>query len=166
MCCKNFWLRIVPFLLALIFSLITVTIFQKVNFEDKSEKNIKPLVKLVSSGGGTGFSGGSKTSPNANTQDKALGYISPETMPVKIISKPRANYTDAARQNQLQGTVTLRVTFLASGEIGAVSSIEDLPDGLTEQAILAARGIKFEPAKINDIPQTVTKQVQYSFTIY
>lgn len=92
--------------------------------------------------------------------------ISAETKPLQIISKPRANYTDAARQNQFQGTVTLRVTFLASGEIGSVSTIEQLPYGLTEQAISAARGIRFEPAMRNGIPQTVIKQVQYSFMLY
>jgi TonB family protein len=88
------------------------------------------------------------------------------TIGVNIIAKPRANYTDAARQNQVQGTVTLRVTFTAGGSIGSISPVSGLPYGLTEQAIAAARGIKFEPAKKNGVPQTVTKQVQYSFTIY
>jgi len=85
---------------------------------------------------------------------------------VTITSKPRANYTDAARQNQLQGTVTLRVTFNSNGTIGSISPVSGLGMGLTEQAIAAARGIRFEPAKRNGVPQTVTKQVQYSFTIY
>ncbi|MBA2620436.1 MAG: energy transducer TonB [Acidobacteria bacterium] len=85
---------------------------------------------------------------------------------VTITSKPRANYTDAARQNQLQGTVTLRVTFNANGTIGGITPVNGLGMGLTEQAIAAARGIRFEPAKKNGVPQTVTKQVQYSFTIY
>lgn len=85
---------------------------------------------------------------------------------VTITSKPRANYTDAARQNQLQGTVTLRVTFNSNGTIGGISPVSGLGMGLTEQAIAAARGIRFEPAKKNGVPQTVTKQVQYSFTIY
>lgn len=85
---------------------------------------------------------------------------------VTITSKPRANYTDAARQSQLQGTVTLRVTFNSNGTIGSIAPVSGLGMGLTEQAIAAARGIRFEPAKKNGVPQTVTKQVQYSFTIY
>lgn len=88
------------------------------------------------------------------------------TVAMKILAKPRANYTDAARQNQVQGTVTLRVTFLANGSIGSISPVSGLPNGLTEQAIAAARGIRFEPAKVNGVAQTVTKQVQYSFTLY
>ncbi|MBA2736364.1 MAG: energy transducer TonB, partial [Pyrinomonadaceae bacterium] len=92
--------------------------------------------------------------------------IRPDLGNLKIISKPRANYTDAARQNQIQGTVTLRVTFLASGQIGKISLVNDLPDGLTEQAIAAARTIRFEPQIVNGKPRTVTKTVQYNFTIY
>jgi TonB family protein len=85
---------------------------------------------------------------------------------VKILSKPRANYTDAARQNQVQGKVVLRVTFSANGSIGGISVISGLGNGLTEQAIAAARGIKFEPAKRGGVPYSVTKPVEYSFTIY
>lgn len=88
------------------------------------------------------------------------------TQAMRIVSKPRANYTDAARTNQVQGTVTLRVTFLPSGQIGSISPVNGLPYGLTEQAIAAARSIKFEPQMVNGSPVAVTKQVQYSFTIY
>ena len=88
------------------------------------------------------------------------------TTAMKIVAKPRANYTDTARQNQVQGTVTLRVTFLANGQIGSISPVSGLPYGLTEQAIAAARSIKFEPQMVNGEPKSVTKQVQYSFTIY
>ena len=85
---------------------------------------------------------------------------------VKILSKPRANYTDAARQNQVQGKVVLRVTFAANGTIGGISVISGLGNGLTEQAIAAARGIRFEPAKRGGVPYSVTKPVEYTFTIY
>jgi TonB family protein len=88
------------------------------------------------------------------------------TVALKITSKPRAIYTDTARKNQIAGTVTLRVTFNANGSIGNIAVISGLPDGLTEQAIVAARNIQFEPAKRNGVAQTVTKQVQYTFTLY
>ncbi len=85
---------------------------------------------------------------------------------MKINSKPRPGYTDAARQNNIQGTVILRVTFLGSGQIGSVSVVKGLPNGLSEQAIAAAKRISFEPAKTNGVGQTVTKQVEYTFSIY
>ncbi|MEO7660657.1 MAG: energy transducer TonB, partial [Pyrinomonadaceae bacterium] len=88
------------------------------------------------------------------------------TQAVKIISKPRPGYTDPARTANIQGTVILRVMFLASGQIGSISSVKGLPNGLTEQAIAAARRITFEPAKRDGVPQSVTKQIEYSFSIY
>ncbi len=112
-------------------------------------------------GNGTGDGTGSRTPPPPPPA-VAVG----PTTGVVITAKPRAPYTDAARQNQFTGTVTLRVTFLSSGQIGSISPISGQPYGLTEQAIAAARQIRFEPAKKNGVPQTVTKQVQYSFTLY
>lgn len=88
------------------------------------------------------------------------------TQGLKIISKPRPGYTDSARQNNVQGTVILRVTFLASGQVGSISAVKGLPNGLTEQAIAAARRISFEPAKTNGVGQAVTKQIEYTFSIY
>ena len=88
------------------------------------------------------------------------------TVGVKIISKPRPGYTDSARVNNIQGTVVLRVTFLANGQVGGVSVVKGLPNGLTEQAIAAAKGIRFEPAKKGGTPYAVNKNVEYSFTIF
>jgi TonB family protein len=88
------------------------------------------------------------------------------TEPFKIISKPRPGYTDAARQNQVTGVVRLRVQFLASGQVGSVSPVSGLPNGLTEQAIAAAKSIKFEPMKKNGVAVGTTKVIEYSFTIY
>ena len=89
-----------------------------------------------------------------------------ESSSIKFLVKPRAQYTDAARANDVQGNVTLRVTFQSNGEIGSISVVEGLPYGLTEQAIAAARQIEFEPKVVNGEPVSVTMPVQYSFTIY
>lgn len=86
------------------------------------------------------------------------------TQPFKIISKPRPAYTSEAKALNIQGTVVLRVTFLASGQIGQISSVKGLPNGLTDQAIAAARRIQFEPAKINGVATTVTKIISFTFT--
>lgn len=88
------------------------------------------------------------------------------TQALKIISKPKAPYTDSARQANVQGSVTLRITFLANGSIGSITPVSGLGYGLTEQAIAAARRIQFEPAKVNGVAQTVTKTFQYAFTMY
>jgi TonB family protein len=85
---------------------------------------------------------------------------------VRILFKPRADYTQPARINEVEGAVRLRVSFLASGEIGEVTPISGLAYGLTEQAIAAARQIKFEPATRDGIAVSVVKIVEYSFYIY
>ncbi|MDQ6787876.1 MAG: zinc ribbon domain-containing protein [Acidobacteriota bacterium] len=88
------------------------------------------------------------------------------TTKIQILSKPRAEYTDAARQNQVTGTVTVKVTFLANGQIGSVTPVNSLPYGLTEKAIAAAKAIKFEPAKKDGVPYSTIVPVQYNFNIY
>jgi len=116
-------------------------------------------------GNGNGNGDGNGDGDGLTVKVKPPTPVGP-TEGVKILSKPRANYTDAARQNQVQGKVVLRVTFAANGSIGSISVISGLGNGLTEQAIAAARGIRFEPAKRGGVPYSVTKPVEYSFTIY
>ena len=126
------------------------------------------------SGTGSGYGGGLGNGNGNGTGDgDGSGADRPPPPPpvgvtqgLKIISKPRPGYTDAARTANIQGTVILRVTFLASGAIGSISPVKGLPNGLTEQAIAAARRISFEPQKVNGAGQTVTKQIEYSFSIY
>jgi TonB family protein len=98
--------------------------------------------------------------------EKTSKSLPSEIKGLKIISKPRAVYTEQAKTDQIQGKVLLKVTFTANGQIGAISTISGLPDGLTEASIAAARNIKFEPATQNGKPITVTKPIEYSFTIY
>ncbi len=87
-------------------------------------------------------------------------------IPLRIISKPQAVYTDLARENGVEGSVRLKVTLRANGEVGEISVLRGLPDGLTEQAIAAARKIDFEPKKVNGVPTSRTVTIDYTFSIY
>jgi len=109
-------------------------------------------------GNGIGNGRGNQTTPESKPTNITAG--------VKILSKPRANYTDFARFYEIKGKVVLRVTFSANGTVGAVAVVSKLPFGLSEQAIAAARGITFEPAIKEGIPYSVTKPVEYTFIIY
>ena len=114
----------------------------------------------IGNGNGNGTGDGSgETGPPPPSRPKVTTNLS-------ITAKPKATYTDAARQNNVQGSVLLRVTFLGNGSIGSISPVKGLPYGLTEQAIAAARRIQFEPKKVDGVGQTVVKQVEYSFTMY
>ena len=101
-----------------------------------------------------------------NSKENNKNSKKEDSIGILLIHKPRANYTEAARQSQIQGTVTLRVAFLSNGGIGSVSPVNALPNGLTEQAIAAAKKIVFIPARKNGTTISITKIVQYSFTIY
>jgi TonB family protein len=86
--------------------------------------------------------------------------------PLVIVAKPRARYTDEARNANLQGTVALRVTLLANGGIGSIVVVKELPYGLTEQAIAAAKKVVFLPKRVNGYPMSVSKTIEYNFNIY
>jgi len=122
------------------------------------------------SGIGSGYGGGNGNGNGNGTGSGGEGAPPPArsvvTQKLSITGKPRPGYTDSARQANIQGTVILRVTFLGSGQIGSISPVKGLPNGLTEQAIAAARRISFQPQMANGVPQTVTKQIEYTFSIY
>jgi TonB family protein len=89
-----------------------------------------------------------------------------KSIPLKIVFHPRANYSDEARKNEINGVVRLKVTFLANGSIGSISVVSGLPYGLTETAITAARKIVFIPSHSGSKHITVSKIVEYRFTLY
>lgn len=94
--------------------------------------------------------------------------LSPDdkTVPLKIISKPRANYTDQARQANVSGKIVIAVLFAANGNVAQTIVIKPLGYGLDQQAVSAARGIRFEPLLKDGKAVSVVKVVEYSFTIY
>ena len=85
---------------------------------------------------------------------------------VRLLFKPEPQYTEEARQNQLTGTVMLRVVFSSEGEVEQIRAIRTLPFGLTERAIAAARRIKFVPAMKGGQAVSVQMQLEYNFNLY
>jgi TonB family protein len=83
-----------------------------------------------------------------------------------LTERPKPSYTDSARTNNVQGTVVLRVVLSADGSVGSISAVRGLPNGLTEQAIAAARRIRFVPAKKDGRPVSVAVTVEYNFSVY
>jgi hypothetical protein len=118
----------------------------------------------MGSGNGTGYGDGPGSGGGTTTNSRPV--VPNQTSPIKILTKPRANYTDLARLCWVEGALRVRVTFLANGEIGSITPVTKLPLGLTKNAILAARKIRFEPAFNEGKPQSVTKIVEYTFTLY
>jgi len=84
----------------------------------------------------------------------------------RLLSKPEPHYSEEARRQGITGTVVLRVVFTSTGEVTQIRAIQQLPFGLTERAIEAAREIKFQPAKKSGRPVSVYMQLEYNFNLY
>ncbi len=65
---------------------------------------------------------------------------------VTILEKPRPDYTPEARAARIEGEVLLEVVFTAGGEVRVRRVRQGLGHGLDENAVAAARRIRFRPA--------------------
>jgi TonB family protein len=81
----------------------------------------------------------------------------------RLLTKPEPSYTEDARKNEISGTVVLKVVFSKSGQVTNIRTVAGLPYGLTEQAIKAARKIKFTPAMKDGQPVSMWMQLEYNF---
>lgn len=86
--------------------------------------------------------------------------------PIKILSKPKPEFTQKAREANVSGAVRLLVGFAADGKVKHILIIKSLGYGLNENAVRAARGIKFEPATKDGKPISVVKMVEYNFAFF
>ncbi len=84
----------------------------------------------------------------------------------RVLKKQEPSYTDLARQNQVTGTVILRAVFTADGQVKHIIVVRGLPNGLTEQAIAAARTIKFVPATRDGKAVSMWMELEYNFNLY
>jgi len=110
---------------------------------------------------GPGGSDGNNTN-NVNR----IYRISEVTQRARVLAKPEPQYTEAARKNQVTGSVVLSVIFSESGQITNIRAVKTLPDGLTEKAIAAARQIRFIPAMRNGQAVSVYMNLEYNFNLY
>jgi TonB family protein len=88
------------------------------------------------------------------------------TSKARILEKPEPQYTEAARKNQITGTVVIRAVFSSAGQVTNIVAVSRLPDGLTEKAIGAARQIRFVPATKDGHPVSMYMQLEYNFNLY
>lgn len=110
-----------------------------------------------------------KSGGNSQNQNAAPGNIKPpdsDSSPLIIASQTRPGYTTSARMKGVTGILRLRVTFSESGRVSKLGIVSFLPEGLTRQAVFAALRIKFLPAEKNGKPISVTKVVEYRFSMY
>jgi len=152
--------RIVPLLLTFTVSVFLASAFQtflrpELAQDSQTERRLE--------GSGSAYSGPGLGVGVAKPEPKAPRGV---TAPLLVTFQPKAAYTDEARENNVQGSVRLKITLLASGRVGSIIPVTELPYGLTERAIAAARQIRFEPKTVNGVPVSVVITREYTFTIY
>jgi TonB family protein len=81
----------------------------------------------------------------------------------RLLNRPEPRYTADARKNEISGIVILKAVFGKNGQVQNISVVSGLPYGLTEQAIIAARQIKFTPAMKEGKPVSMWMQLEYNF---
>ena len=121
------------------------------------------LTHLGEPGVGAG-AGDGRLQPAGPTATNTSSSSTVDEKPVRLRA-PTPRYTEAARQNKIQGTVVLRLLVGADGNVQQIRVIRGLPDGLTEQAIAAAREAKFKPAMKDGKPVPYWGVLEMSFNL-
>lgn len=129
-------------------------------------KNLPPSAEIVVPMPETVEAVSATLSRNETASGGAV-YTAKEVDTKVVISlRPPPRYTARARHNDTAGTVTLRLVLAASGGVTDIEVLKGLPDGLTENAIEAARKIKFSPATKDGRPVSQRVIVFYTFTVH
>ena len=82
-----------------------------------------------------------------------------------ITSKPAPGFTAEARHNGTSGAVRLSAVLWPDGRVRHIVVMRRLPDGLTEQAVGAARQIRFTPATLGGRRVAQIVVLEYNFAI-
>ena len=97
-------------------------------------------------------------------ENDAAGPYSRGAYPVKCVYCPDPEYTDEARHEKLQGSVTMRVLVTKDGRAEQVKILKGLGFGLDERAMEKVRAWRFKPARDANrrtVAQWVTVEATY-----
>lgn len=136
-------------------------------------------VGRVASAGLPGNATGSQTGAFGNAKVGAAGIPSAVAVVTPMVaapvtptntqaevSIPKPLYTDEAKQMKIQGSVVLRVTFFANGQIQVLGVLRGLGHGLDEEAKRAVQqGHVIRPATVNGKPMDSTTNITITFQL-
>ncbi len=86
--------------------------------------------------------------------------------PLKILYQPKPSYTEDGRIAGAEGAVRLAIHLGSNGEVLHILKLWGIGYGLDEEAIKAAKAIKFEPKMVDGKPISVVIIREYTFDIY
>ncbi|HXF38926.1 MAG TPA: energy transducer TonB [Blastocatellia bacterium] len=127
----------------------------------------EPVPASMGPGSAGGIGPGSAKGRAANPE-KGIDANAPTTnvdsRPI-LLNNPQPNYTELARKNEVEGIVRLRILIGQDGLVKRVTVSRGLPDGLDEQAILAAYQMRFKPAMKGGQPVAYMQGVDVEFKL-
>jgi protein TonB len=97
-------------------------------------------------------------------QDPVYAIGNGVTSPV-LIREVKPNYTKAAMDRKVQGTVELDAVILKDGTVGNVTIKRSLDEDLDQEAIKATKQWKFKPGTKGGEPVAVQVFIELSFAL-
>ena len=80
----------------------------------------------------------------------------------KIRNRTLPNMTQQALTDGINGTVVIEAVLCRNGQVTDLEVLQDLPNGLTDEAIRSVLGIEFTPAEIN--LHSVSQRMRFEFS--
>jgi tetratricopeptide (TPR) repeat protein len=84
---------------------------------------------------------------------------------VRVLFKQEPAYPESARRDNVGGSVILKAIFAADASVQYIEPILSADRRLTEEALMAARLIRFRPETICGKPVSSPIQLEYSFNL-
>ena len=85
--------------------------------------------------------------------------------PPRLLREIKADYSDAARRQHIEGEVVLEIIVRRDGTVGDVKMLRRLGAGLDERAVQAVRQWRFAPATRRGSPVDVVVEVAVDFRL-
>ena len=103
-----------------------------------------------------------KAWPPAGVVPPGNGVVAP-----RLVKDEKPNYTAAAMQEKIAGTVLLEVVVNADGKVGDVRVTQSLDReyGLDDQAVAAVKQWEFKPGTKDGVAIPVVVKVEMTFTL-
>lgn len=87
-----------------------------------------------------------------------------QNSPLRLLEQPKPELPKDYGTLDAQGTISLKVEFLSTGEIGRVFPVIQLVPRLADLAVAAARRIRFEPQTKDGKPVDTVKVIRYVYS--
>ncbi len=114
----------------------------------------------VGEGDGPGIGAGSGGGTGGGPYRAGAGIDAP-----RLLHEVKANYTEDARRQGIQGHVALEIVVRRDGSVGSVRVVRGLDSGLDRMAMDAVRQWRFAPARRQGVPVDVIAEVSVQFKL-